>query len=77
MVKDIVLVAGNNTGHSVSASCWLVPVDVVLLVFFHSVVLIVSSAAELLLHSAFACECETSKVSLHRWRERRRGWVDT
>jgi hypothetical protein len=63
----VLVVAGDDAGHSISTSRRFVPIDVVLLVFVHSIMFVVSPAAELLLHGAFAGECEASEVSLHCW----------
>lgn len=48
VIEHILVVAGNDAGHSISTSCRLVPIYVVFLIFVHSLHITRSSVAELL-----------------------------
>jgi hypothetical protein len=67
LVEDVVVVARNDAGHSISASCWRVPVDFVLFVLVHAFHLLSLLVSILLIQRALIGECEAGKVRLHRW----------
>ena len=65
VVEDVVVVARDDAGHPISTSCWLVPIDIVLLVFIHPFHVVPLFVTKLLIEGALVGERESRKVRLH------------
>ena len=65
LVEDVVVVARDNTGHSIPTASRPIPVDLVFLILVHSVQVVSLPVAKLLFHGALICEGEPGEVCLH------------